>query len=456
MIPAGALERRSVPNHARFGPEDADAQRAGARSALRSARRGSENARGRIADEQLEILTAGQREALGVLAPRLRERPSRFGNRNTIPARPAPARRRRGARRRSRVRRKGPSSRRRCGSRRESDLRRRAAAGRRKARSAPPPRVRRRCVSVLRVSSSPARAAPNAPVTASTSPGRPPARVFASEARTSPTTVIAIVNASARERSPPTIASFQRRRARGQAAVEFQNLVQSQCLAGTPSATVASTRTRTHRGQIARVCRHRAPAGVLERHRVARKMNAFDEHVGRDRAAMRARRLPKRRIVADTQLHLIRCAGPRGSTSARIAATTSSSVTREARECGAAPPPDPARRRPPSPSRARRRRPRRARARSPAPTPPSTSIRHAGLRRSIERACLANLFDRARDELLSREAGIDAHHEHGVAILDDVLQHLDRRLRTDRDSRPSRPCRADATSNRCACDVASK
>ena len=77
-------------------------------------------------------------------------------------------------------------------------------------------------------------------------------------------------------------------------------------------------------------------------------------------------------------------------------------------------------------------------ARVLGPTPPSTSIKHAGLRRSIERPRLANLFNRVRDELLPRETRVDAHHQHRVAILDDVLQHRDRRLRADRDARPLR------------------
>jgi hypothetical protein len=112
-----------------------------------------------------------------------------------------------------------------------------------------------------------------------------------------------------------------------------------------------------------------------------------------------------------------------------MAETSSSSFTRGARECGAA--------------RLRDRPCHHQRIGAglnqlASVVRPDTAVDFDQARRITpidEGARLANLFDRSGNELLTREAGVDAHDEHRVAILDHVLQQLDRRLGADRETR---------------------
>ncbi len=251
--------------------------------------------------QQFEILPTGQCEALGIFAGMLGRTPEPTPppeqTRSLAPHPLAAARRATSVERPSErsiiactlrlAARKHPSAMR--------------GSGRRKARSASSLSSPLTCCA-FRVSSRPARAAPSAPVTASTSPGRPPARVFAFEGRTSPTTVIAIVAAPARDRSPPTIAILQCAAHAARPRIELYDLLQARILRKTER-NRRKHRPRTHCGQIARVGRHRSPPGICKGHRVASKMDAFDEHVGRDRASVRARGLPKRCVVPDAQLY---------------------------------------------------------------------------------------------------------------------------------------------------------
>jgi hypothetical protein len=58
-------------------------------------------------------------------------------------------------------------------------------------------------------------------------------------------------------------------------------------------------RRRTHRRNIGKIGRERPMTGLGGRHRRRGEVHALDQRVGRDDAAMRTRRLPHRRIVAD-------------------------------------------------------------------------------------------------------------------------------------------------------------
>ena len=70
------------------------------------------------------------------------------------------------------------------------------------------------------------------------------------------------------------------------------------------------------------------------------------------------------------------------------------------------------------------------------PTPPSTSSSQVGFRASISARASRSFAQRDRQEALAAEAGIDAHDQDHVSVLDDVFEHRDRRRRVQRDAGP--------------------
>ncbi len=209
MVPAGARERLAAKLDAGFGAKNADAMQRPFETRAETPREMRERTR-RDSDEQFEIFAARKRVSLGIVAepPRpLRARPARP---ERLPLLLRSRSQRISDRGRSTNRRRRPSSPERWHSPQKSALPRNAACGLRKARNAS------RSASPLNATrpdaqSSPARAAPSTPVTASTALGRPPARVFTFDGRTSPTAAIAIVSAGARDKSPPAISSLHAR-----------------------------------------------------------------------------------------------------------------------------------------------------------------------------------------------------------------------------------------------------
>ena len=83
---------------------------------------------------------------------------------------------------------------------------------------------------------------------------------------------------------------------------------------------------------------------------------------------------------------------------------------------------------------ARRPRRRRTGARSRASIPPSTSSRMSRPGLVDHLAHRLDLAQLAGDEALPAEARIDAHHQHQVDVVDQVVEHLGRRRRVERDA----------------------
>ena len=157
-----------------------------------------------------------------------------------------------------------------------------------------------------------------------------------------------------------------RRRRTRQAAIELQDLLRRvPSLREDPSATVASTGRAPIAARsltFAAIARQPASSSDIASRVKSTPSTSMSVEIAlrceRDGCQSAASSPPSTALAARARL------GRYPSLMARIAATTSSSVTREARGCGAARSPDPPRRRSPTPSPARPRRPRPARARS--------------------------------------------------------------------------------------------
>src|SRR5579863_1124266 len=139
-----------------------------------------------------------------------------------------------------------------------------------------------------------------------------------------------------------------------------------------------------HCSEIAQVCCHRAPAGIFERHQLACEVHAFDEHVGRDHAAMRTRGLPYGGVVADAEQDSVSPFETLGATQRLYRGNnfvfghaSRERIWRSAAAGSGAPKTVAPITSAPAPASTR------ARA-FPSPTPPSTSIKQLGLQTSIK------------------------------------------------------------------------